>query len=58
MKTRAPFTPEYRNQSAASPEVMKWPKLYPRRLGVVPSDSVVTVIESVEIRLKVLVAVP
>jgi hypothetical protein len=58
MKTRAPFTPEYRNQSAASPELMKWPKLYPRRLGVVPSDSVVTVIESDEIRLKVLVAVP
>ena len=37
---------------------MKCPKLYPRRLGVVPSEVVVTVIESVETRFKVLVAVP
>jgi len=58
MKTRAPFTPEYRNQSAASPEVIKWPKLYPSRLGVVPSGEVVTRIDSVETRFKMPVAVP
>jgi hypothetical protein len=37
---------------------MKCPKLYPSRLGVVPSKVVVTVIDSVETRFKVLVAVP